>query len=175
MKKIVLSSHAFDPVKRGKNLCVDFNSVVQTFAVDPAKRVAGLLSAYLYDGPCFEGDRVNGGSLYRCFITADPDYYLHTSETPLLQTFAPAIGEYVGTNATIYDLGPGPRESVHKKTMVILKHAAPYHVYKPCDITPGFLKEAENAAHEVYPDLPIKGEVINFQNPGFRKQKMISL
>jgi len=163
MDNIVIKNNDFNPVNRGKNLTIDFDNVVKTFDQNPKTRVHGLLSADIYDTPQFEGDRVNGSVFYREAITTSPDYYLYNGEPLLLREFAGTIGEVVGKGATIYDLGPGPSEAIENKTAILLDSVAPYHIYKPIDVAPHFIEAAENTVLKLHPNLPVKGEVLNFQ------------
>jgi uncharacterized SAM-dependent methyltransferase len=146
-----------------QSINVDFDNVVGIFHEDENQRVGGLLSADIYDVPRFPGDRVNGNHYYREAITTTAAYYLYWAESPLLKRFSSTIGKIVGPGATIYDLGPGPEESIMHKTMVALSHTLPYYVYRPCDIIPEYVKNTEEIVQRHYPELPVDGVVLNFQ------------
>lgn len=143
-----------------------YEAAMETFA----KRSKGTLGSYMYGEPHFIGDKVNSGLLYKKWVSSDKNYYLYKEEEKLIRKFASHFNFYIGNSDIIYDLGPGPRRCIEKKTLPWLETNGFFKAYYPIDIAQQFVDDASSLVKEKFPQLHVQGIQCDFQKQHLPKQ-----
>jgi L-histidine N-alpha-methyltransferase len=90
-----------------------------------------------------------------------PEYYLQRTEIRILQSHAPEIGELIGPDAVLYELGSG--SSV--KTPILLDKLDTPHAYMPIDVSRDELISASTEIAASYPDLRVEAVCGDYAQP----------
>lgn len=85
-------------------------------------------------------------------ITGLQEYYPTRTEMSILQENLQEIGQIIGSDAMLIELGSGS----NKKIRLLLKAIPDLAVYVPVDISSDYLKKAAEKLHQDFPDLVIK-------------------
>jgi L-histidine Nalpha-methyltransferase len=85
-------------------------------------------------------------------ISRLPEYYLTRTEIRILQSHAPEIGELIGADAVLYELGSGSRA----KTPILLDKVHTPYAYVPIDVSRDALIASSTEIAAAYPDLRVE-------------------
>lgn len=139
---------------------MDFDAAVSSFAEAPEKRVKGALSSYIYDIPQYPGDPVDGGIHYAKYVKL-PTSLIPQKQPDLLKQFAHIIKKHIGSEASFFDIGPGPEWSVTRNTIPSLKLLNPTS-YFAVDIEVEFTQEACKTVAREFPAMTVEGIATDF-------------
>jgi uncharacterized SAM-dependent methyltransferase len=127
--------------------------------------VGETLREFLYDTPQTITDRVNGASLWKRIYEL-PNYYIPREEVGLIAKISYKLADHMGkATRTLYDLGPGTRESVLAKTGALIKAFSLLERYVAIDVCDRFLEESQEAARSLGPSLwsrGVNGDIYDF-------------
>lgn len=121
--------------------------------------LAGL-SAKPKSLPCkfFYDER--GSALFEA-ICEVPEYYLTRTELSILETKAGAIGERIGPNCRLIELGSG----ASRKVRLLLQAMEQPLAYVPVDISRDFLREAAASIAADFPDVEVIAVCADYTRP----------
>ena len=109
-------------------------------------------AAFLYD---------RRGMLYFEQICRLPEYYPHRTEVRILQSHAPEIGELIGADAVVYELGSGSQA----KTPILLEKLDSLHAYAPIDVCRDALISSSAEIAAAYPELRVEAICGDYTKP----------
>lgn len=123
-----------------------------------AELLAGLTARPKYASPKFFYDR-RGSELFD-HICQQPEYYPTRTEEAILRAAAADIGEVVGQNATLIELGSG----ASRKVRLLLEALHPA-CYLGVDISREFLLQSTHCLATDYPWLEVHAACADFARP----------
>lgn len=121
----------------------------------------GLSSSPKYLEPVYFYDAI-GSELFE-EITKQPEYYLTRTEAALLKQCAPALGDAMGRNVSVVELGSG---SSAKTTIVLdsfLDSRDDVH-YLPIDVSKTMVTQTADRLDARYPDLSVTPIVSQYES-----------
>lgn len=121
----------------------------QAFAQDVATGLGHspktLMAKYFYDA--------TGSELFEA-ITAQPEYYPTRTEAGLLRACAPALGQLMGKDVSLVELGSGSSAKTAIVLESLLESSDELH-YLPIDISKTMLTETADRLDARYPELDV--------------------